>query len=90
LPLAVRGAIWLLHDEHEEVTVSESFEDFKDRVQGERSVRDQRDAAERGIPGERLRRRIREAFEERSAARKGPAESASDEGPRPAQGPDGR
>jgi len=38
------------------------FEDFQQRVQDERKVRAQRDAAERNIPGERLRREIREAF----------------------------
>jgi hypothetical protein len=38
------------------------FGEFKERVQAERSKRAQRDAAERGIPGERLRREIREAF----------------------------
>jgi hypothetical protein len=42
--------------------VSEDFEDFKERVRAERVVRAQRDAAERQIPGERLRREIREAF----------------------------
>jgi hypothetical protein len=46
------------------------FEDFRERVQAERKVRAQRDAAESAIPGERLRREIREAFEsERAAAR---------------------
>jgi hypothetical protein len=38
------------------------FEEFRERVQAERSIRAQRDAAESGIPGERLRREIREAF----------------------------
>jgi hypothetical protein len=38
------------------------FKEFRKRVQAERSVRAQRDAAERRIPGERLRREIREAF----------------------------
>jgi len=38
------------------------FEEFRERVQDERSKRAQRDAAERGVPGERLRREIREAF----------------------------
>ena len=38
-------------------------EEFKQRVQHEREVRAQRDAAERAVPGERLRREIREAFE---------------------------
>jgi hypothetical protein len=38
------------------------FEEFRERVQAERATRAQRDAAESGIPGERLRREIREAF----------------------------
>jgi hypothetical protein len=38
------------------------LQEFRKRVQAERSVRAQRDAAERRIPGERLRREIREAF----------------------------
>ena len=38
------------------------FEDFRERVQAERAIRAQRDAAESGVPGERLRREIREAF----------------------------
>ncbi len=42
----------------------EEFDDFKDRIRAERSVRAQRDAAERGVPGERLRREIREAFDD--------------------------
>jgi hypothetical protein len=36
--------------------------EFRKRLRAERSVRAQRDAAERRIPGERLRREIREAF----------------------------
>ena len=43
-------------------------EEFRERVQRERAVRAERDAAERNVPGERLRREIREAFE-REAAR---------------------
>ena len=43
------------------------FEDFRARVQSERKVRAQRDAAERAIPNERLRREIREAFGRESA-----------------------
>ena len=43
------------------------FEDFRERVQHERSVRAQRDAAERRLPAERLRREIREAFERERA-----------------------
>jgi len=47
------------------------FRDFEERVQAERSVRAQRDAAERRIPGERLRREIREAFARESAGELG-------------------
>jgi hypothetical protein len=47
------------------------FEDFQQRVQHERKVRAQRDAAEREIPGERLRREIREAFARESAGELG-------------------
>ena len=47
------------------------FEDFRQRVQDERKVRAQRDAAERDIPGERLRREIREAFARESAGELG-------------------
>ena len=47
------------------------FEDFQQQVRDERKVRGQRDAAERGIPGERLRREIREAFERESAGELG-------------------
>ena len=47
------------------------FEDFRERVQSERKVRAQRDAAERNIPGERLRREIREAFARESAGELG-------------------
>ena len=47
------------------------FEDFRQRVQDERKVRAQRDAAERNIPGERLRREIREAFARESAGELG-------------------
>jgi hypothetical protein len=52
-------------------------EEFRERVQRERAVRAERDAAERNVPGERLRREIREAFE-REAAR-------TDEAPAPDQ-----
>ena len=38
------------------------FEDLRERVQAERKRRAQRDAAERKIPYERLRRELREAF----------------------------
>ena len=41
---------------------SEEFDDFRERVQDERSIRAQRDAAESRVPGDRLRREIREAF----------------------------
>ena len=43
------------------------FEDFRARVQAERKVRAQRDAAERAIPDERLRREKRDAFARESA-----------------------
>ena len=42
-------------------------EEFRKRLQDERSVRAQRDAAERAVPGERLRREIREAFARQDA-----------------------
>ena len=42
-------------------------DDFRKRIQRERAIRAQRDAAERGVPGERLRREIREAFERHDA-----------------------
>jgi hypothetical protein len=42
-------------------------EEFRARLQDERAVRAQRDAAERAVPGERLRREIREAFERQDA-----------------------
>jgi hypothetical protein len=47
------------------------FQDFRERIQSERKVRAQRDAAERKIPGERLRREIREAFARESAGELG-------------------
>jgi hypothetical protein len=47
------------------------LEDFRERVQAERKIRAQRDAAERTIPGERLRREIREAFARQSAGKLG-------------------
>jgi hypothetical protein len=43
------------------------FEDFQKRVQTERKRRAQRDAAERNIPYERLRRELREAFARQDA-----------------------
>jgi len=42
-------------------------DEFRKRVQDERAIRAQRDAAERAVPGERLRREIREAFERQDA-----------------------
>ena len=42
-------------------------DDFDKRIEAVRSVRSQRDAAERAIPGELLRREIREAFERQDA-----------------------
>jgi hypothetical protein len=50
---------------------SMEFEDFRQRVQAERKVRAQRDAAEKDMPGERLRREIREAFERENADARG-------------------
>lgn len=44
-------------------------DDFRERVRDERRLRAQRDAAEKAMPGERLRREIREAFERERAAR---------------------
>ena len=43
------------------------FEEFRRRVRVERTTHEQRDAAERRVPGERLRRAIREAFARKSA-----------------------
>ena len=60
-------------------------EEFRKRVQDERAVRAQRDAAERAVPGERLRREIREAFERQDArGDEDPAERPDD----PARGGD--
>ena len=42
-------------------------DEFQERIQDERSIRAQRDAAERAVPGDRLRREIREAFERQDA-----------------------
>ena len=42
-------------------------DEFRKRLKHERAVRAQRDAAERAVPGERLRREIREAFERQDA-----------------------
>jgi hypothetical protein len=42
-------------------------DEFRKRIQRERAIRSQRDAAERAVPGERLRREIREAFERQDA-----------------------
>ena len=63
-------------------------DEFRKRVAAERSVRAQRDAAERNVPGERLRREIREAFERererevpenhQAGAEPGPAASGSE------------
>ena len=47
------------------------FEDFRARVQAERKVRAQRDAAERAVPYERLRREIRDAFARESTRERG-------------------
>jgi hypothetical protein len=53
-------------------------DEFRKRIQRERAIRSQRDAAERAVPGERLRREIREAFERQ------------DTRDRPDDGPDSR
>lgn len=42
-------------------------EDRDKRIDAVRSVQSQRDAAEKAVPGERLRREIREAFERQDA-----------------------
>jgi hypothetical protein len=42
-------------------------EDRDKRIEAVRSVQSQRDAAEKAVPGERLRREIREAFERQDA-----------------------
>lgn len=42
-------------------------EDRDKRIEAVRSVQSQRDAAERAVPGDRLRREIREAFERQDA-----------------------
>ena len=47
------------------------FDEFRQRVQDERRVRAQRDAAEKNLAGERLRREIREAFARESAGELG-------------------
>ena len=55
-------------------------DEFRERVQRERAVRAERDAAERNVPGERLRREIREAFEREAArADEDPAPDPRDE-----------
>ena len=62
------------------------FDEFKKRLQAERSTRAQRDAAEKRIPGERLRREIREAFAREDARRDD--DRQSDAQPDPRDGPD--
>jgi hypothetical protein len=59
--------------------VPEEFEDFKQRVSDERSIRKQRDAAERQISGERLRREIREAFAGRDESPSAPEQETGGE-----------
>ncbi len=56
------------------------IEVLRRRVQDENSVRAQRDAAEKKIPSERLRREIREAFA-REDARKAAEEHPGASGP---------
>ena len=53
-------------------------EEFRKRLQDEREVRAQRDAAERAVPGERLRREIREAFERQDARPAEPQQPTKD------------
>ena len=43
------------------------FEDIRQRLEAAQRVRTQRDAAERRVSGERLRRELREAFARQSA-----------------------
>ncbi len=47
------------------------FEEFRKRVRTERTTHEQRDAAERRVPGDRLRRSIREAFARKRAGELG-------------------
>jgi hypothetical protein len=64
--------------------MTEDFNDFKDRIRSERSIRAQRDAAELQLPGERLRREIREAFAADSRRRSGEErQPAPESGPEP-------
>jgi DNA invertase Pin-like site-specific DNA recombinase len=53
--------------QHESRGVNMASDDVDKRIEAVRSVRSQRAAAERAIPGERLRREIREAFERQDA-----------------------
>jgi hypothetical protein len=53
-------------------------EDRNKRIDAVRSVQSQRDAAERAVPGERLRREIREAFERQDARDQDPAAGEPD------------
>jgi hypothetical protein len=54
--------------------------EFRKKVQDERAVRAQRDAAEEAVPGERLRREIREAFERQDARPDEPTRGAEPPG----------
>jgi hypothetical protein len=83
------SAIWLPCHDDGSGKVPESFEDFKERVAAERSVRKQRDAAERQISGERLRREIREAFDAERPTRPEPADGGDREATPPPAGTEG-
>ena len=50
--------------------------DLRKRTEAKTALRSQRDAAEQGIPGERLRREIREAFERQDARDRADAPTA--------------
>ncbi len=54
-------------------------DDFEKRIEAVRSVRSQRAAAEQAIPGERLRREIREAFERQDARERADDPTPSEE-----------
>ncbi len=63
------------------------FEESRRRVRGERTTHEQRDAAERRVPGERLRRAIREAFAGKRERELGEDRQVGVE-PNPIQSPD--
>ena len=63
------------------------FEEFRRRVRVERTTHEQRDAAEKRVPGDRLRRAIREAFAGKGAGELGEDRQAGVE-PEPVDSPD--